>query len=134
MKILILILAIIFLIAFPALAADPTATVKITFSWEQPESLADISGWSLYYSPTAGSGYIKAVDILYPSALVGTGPTFTYVATIYLSGPYGSTITKYFVATANGKNGLKSVYSNEVRYDYPMSTPPTAPANFRKGG
>src|ERR1035437_469388 len=106
-------------------AADKT----LNFVWEQPTIATDyLSGWVLYQSNTAGSGYVKVTDVPY----AGT-PTATYTtsAVLVVTGTPGSTVTKYFVLTAKGQDGVESVYSNEVNQVFAIPYPvPTAPFNL----
>jgi hypothetical protein len=127
MKRLCLVLMILSALVFvaPMFAADQPLAKSLTFQWEQPVDLAYINGWSLYWSPTAGSGYEKVVDIPY---VAGSGPTFTTFIVLNVTGAPDATVNKYFVLTANGTNGLASVYSNEVSYGFVIPRPaPAAP-------
>lgn len=127
MKKILLALSILFLMAaMPAFSADMNTSKSLTFQWEQPVDLGYINGWSLYSSPTSGSGYEKVVFIPYVPGDPNT--TFTTETVLIVTGPPGTTVQRYFVLTANGKGGLESVYSNEVSEPFDIPYPqPSAP-------
>jgi hypothetical protein len=69
------------------------------------------------------------IDIPY---VAGSGPTFTTSTVLNVAGAPGATVNKYFVLTANGTQGLNSVYSNEVNYGFVIPIPaPAAPFNLK---
>lgn len=130
MKRILLALSILFLlISVPAFAAELNTSKPLTFQWEQPVDLEYISGWTLHWSATAGSGYVKVVDIPYVAGDAKT--TFTTAAVLNVTGTPGSTVVKYFVMTASGKDGLISAYSNEISNGFYIPYPaPAAPFNL----
>jgi hypothetical protein len=125
-KLFLAVLAVMFLlIPVFGFAADKT----LNFAWEQPTITTDnLSGWVLYQSNTAGSGYVKVTDIPYfgtPSA------TYTVSTILVVTGTPGTTVTKYFVLTAKSQDGTESVYSNEVTQAFKIPYPvPGAPFNL----
>ena len=127
MKRIFLALSILFLLAaMPAFAVDLNTSKSLTFQWEQPVDLEYISGWTLYSSKVSGSGYEKVVSIPYVPANSNT--TFTTDTILIVTGPPGTTVQRYFVMTANGKEGLESTYSNEVSEPFDIPYPhPSAP-------
>ena len=131
MKKLFLVLPLILLLltlAVPLFSADQPLSKSLSFAWEQTD-LTYINGWSLYWSPTPGSGYMKVIDIPY---VAGSGPTFTTSTVLNVTGIPGATVNKYFVLTANGIQGLNSDYSNEVNYGFVIPFPvPSAPFNLK---
>ncbi len=113
-RILFTIIAVLMFVVVGFAQTPTTVGQVLTFEWEQAtEDLGGLSGWVLYESNTSGSGYVKALDVLYVS---GSGPTFTSEGTILFSGVKGSTVTKYFVLTAKSKDAsvVESDYSNEA--------------------
>jgi len=120
---------ILLLLAIPifGFAEDQPLSKSLNFSWEQ-DNPEYITGWSLYWTPTAGSGYVKVVDIPY---ITGAGPTFTTSTILAVTGTPGATETRYFVLTATGKNVPDSAYSNEATYAFLIPFPtPSAPFNL----
>jgi hypothetical protein len=114
-----------------AFAAAPQSLTKtLNFAWDQDTvDLSNIDGWWLYVSETTATGFVKLVKIPYTT---GAGPSFTGTASLTVTGAPGTTVKRYFVLTANGKNATESVYSNEVVGDFvmPYSTP-TVPFNLK---
>lgn len=137
-KLLVGLVGLLFLmIPVLGLSAPVSSTSVLTFEWEQDvESLEYISGWVLYESATAGTGYVKVTDVVY------TGPaTATYVSdvTITVSGVPGTTVNRYYILKAKNKiiegaegSGLESDPSNEVIQAYIIPIPvPNAPFNLK---
>jgi len=121
-----LLLVLLFLL-IPVFGTAADLSKSLTFAWEQ-DNPEYITGWSLHWTPTAGSGYVKVVDIPY---VTGAGPTFTTSTILAVTGTPGATVNKYFVLTAVGKNGMDSEYSNEATYAFVIPYPtPSAPFNL----
>jgi len=101
-------------------ATDKIVAESLTFEWDQLEAdLPDIAGWTLYVSATAGTGYVKVVDIPIAAGTATAGTTvFTSPATLNIIGVSGATVTKYFVLTSKNAINDESEYSNEVSYAF----------------
>ena len=125
-------ISLIFLLALvPVLgrAADIPQDETIEIAWEQDAaSLPYLSGWSIYVSATPGSGYVKLLDVPYT---LGGGPTFTAETILSVTGAPGSTVNRYFVATARNTASVESSYSNEASAAFEIPIPkPGAPFNL----
>jgi hypothetical protein len=59
MKKLLLILFMVFAIAFTAFADDKVETLRFTYK-QDAATLSVMSGWQLHWSDVSGSGYVKA--------------------------------------------------------------------------
>jgi len=118
---------ILLFLAIPVFGYTADLSKSLTFAWEQ-ENPEYITGWSLHWTPTTGAGYVKVADIPYTT---GAGPKFTSSTVLNVTGAPGATVNRYFVLTANGKNGINSAYSNEATYGFVIPFPtPSAPFNL----
>lgn len=126
--IVMLLMVFILVAVAPAMAAETTKT--LTFEWEQETvDLPYLAKWSLYWSDTSGSGYVKVADVPYTG---GAGPTMTTDQALLVAGAPGSSVTKYFVLTAVSKNGMESAWSNEINDTFVPPYPNvTVPFNLR---
>jgi hypothetical protein len=118
MKKLLLILFMVFAIAFTAFADDKVETLRFTYK-QDAATLSVMSGWQLHWSDVSGSGYVKALDVPKPAA---PGPSFQTEAALTVTGNPGDTVTKYFVLRAVDAAGNATGWSNEVSigFDIPI--------------
>lgn len=114
MKKIILGILMLFLSASTAFAAG-----RAILSWDANME-ADLAGYRIYQSKTAGMGYVKVADV--PKLLGDSVPTFTI--TPLVDGTY------FWVVTAYDISGNESGFSNEVTKTID-STPPAPPSNLR---
>jgi len=93
-----------------------------TFAWEQT-NLQYVTQWELHWGDVAGGPYVQLSPIGYPG---GEGPTFSSPITATVTGPGGTTVTKYFklrtcgdVPESDGSTTYKcSTFSGEVSSDF----------------
>lgn len=99
----ILFVVMMLFLCLPVFAADP-----ITFQWEQPAvDLPNLQGWNFYVSDVNGPPWAKIGTVIYTT---GNGP-WTGDLPLTVTGAPGSTIKKYFAATAVNKDGIESTFS-----------------------
>jgi len=81
--------------------ADPTGTIQhsTTISWAA--STSTVLGYNVYRGVQSGGPYTQMNEVL-------------DVGTNYVDNTVQSGQTYYYVVTAEGTNGLESVYSSEV--------------------
>ena len=123
----IIICALVFLFSlffvFPSMAEDLTET--LTFEWDQ-EDTTNLKDWRLYWSDNAGGPYDEKEVAIIAYNPSDPGPTYSSPAAASVSGPQGSTVTKYFVLVACGDIPQPdqttkyecSENSNEVSYNF----------------
>src|SRR3990172_13218774 len=110
-------------------AADHSITKSLTASWNQTaEDYPRIASWSLYWSNSPDTGYVRADDINHPD----DNPLTQKSITLTITGTPGTTIRRYFQLTAWGRvDGKETARSNTVFYDFIIPTIPIgAPSNF----
>lgn len=98
------IVGIVFILLIRAFAADE----PVTFMWEQNVvDLPNLQGWNFYVGDQNGPPWTKFATVPYTS---GEGP-WTTDTTLTITGAPGSTVKKYFAATAVNKDGKESAYA-----------------------
>lgn len=103
MKKLFMVMFLFLFLCLPVFAAD-----SITFQWEQPTvDLPNLQGWNFYVSDVNGAPWAKIGNIIYTT---GAGP-WTGDIPFAVTGAPGSTIRKYFAATAVNKDGVESTFA-----------------------
>jgi hypothetical protein len=103
MKKIFAVMLVFLFLCLPVMAADP-----ITFQWEQPVvDLPNLQGWNFYVSDVNGPPWVKIGTVTYTT---GNGP-WTGDIPLTVTGAPGSTVKKYFAATAVNKDGLESIFA-----------------------
>jgi hypothetical protein len=101
---LVLTVSLFLTLCIPAYAAEET----VTFEWEQPSvDLPSLQGWNFYMSDVNGPPWVKFTTVPYVD---GAGP-WTAPVSITVTGAPGSTIKKYFSATAVNKDNQESTFA-----------------------
>jgi hypothetical protein len=104
MKRISLLIVVLLFLSMPVFAADP-----ITFQWEQPAiDLPNLQGWNFYVSDVNGPPWVKIGSVTYTDG--GSGP-WTSDIPFTVTGAPGSTIKKYFAATAVNKDSTESTFA-----------------------
>jgi hypothetical protein len=113
--------------------------VTKTFEWEQAEAdLPRLVEWEMFWGVVAGGPYASLLKIPYDSSLP-VQPTYEAPTTVTVTGPPGTTQTRYFVLKACGNipqsDGTTkyecSDNSNEVSWDFWIAaTGFSAPVKF----
>lgn len=104
---------VMLLIGTSVLAAD--FSKELTFQWEQNAAdLPNLKEWGLYVMTSSGGTKPAPIVVAYTS---GTGP-FQASQSFTVTGVPGTTVRRYFVLDAVGKNLNRSGFSNEVFYDF----------------
>jgi len=106
-------LAVMLLFSTSVMAAD--FSKQLTFAWEQASTdLPNLQGWGLYVMTTSGGTKPAPIPVTYTS---GSGP-FQASQSFTVTGLPGTTVRRFFVLDAVGKNLKRSGFSNEVFYDF----------------
>ena len=120
---MVLLVALILMLSSIAFAGTKT----INFAWEQGAAdLPNLKEWRIHSSMTVGGPYTVLSTIPFDGTVKPSYAGSGTVTTI----PNGQKATVYFVATAFGKSGIESGYSNEVSVLIDFTTV-TVPINFK---
>lgn len=104
MKKMLLVLGVLLFLCLPVFAADES----ITLQWEQAVTdLPNLQGWNFYVGDQNGPPWTKFANMPYTT---GNGP-WTVDASLTITGAPGSTVKKYFAATAVNKDGVESTFA-----------------------
>ena len=115
MKNLIVLVALLLAFASNVQAAD--FNKNLTFTWDQTSTdMPNLKEWGLYIYNTPG-GTKPAPNVV--AYTTGSGP-FTTSQTFTVTGVPGTLVRRYFTLDAVSKNGMRSGFSNEVYYDFPI--------------
>jgi len=125
MKKLLLVPMMVVMLAFSTSVMAADFAKSLTFAWEQATTdLPNLQGWGLYVMTTSGGTKPAPIPVTYTS---GSGP-FQASQSFTVTGLPGTTVRRFFVLDAVGKDTKRSGFSNEVFYDFvipysPVTTP-----------
>jgi len=127
-KILAGFIAMVLIVLLPLIgnAATGSVTQTVTLQWNYTlADLSNVTAWSIYWSDTSGSNWVKLADVPYTYVVGTTTTVFTSAQVVTVTGTAPGTVTKYFTVTAKNAS-FESAYSNIVSniFTIPNVVPP----------